>query len=360
MASKVLLSICLAIACVAAVQGQGEIVPRVCRLALLDQKLAFDITLPSFGDDPFDRKVQDGPPLAFRVALEDPRDSEGYLLLAVETIPKGKEKPNAWLTIRLHPIANPTAEDFRTSHLKSLTKRDVLKTSSVRTWDYNHIPLARYSLLHRYDDGTSFTGPTPRVDSSDRHLSAYFASGGVSALVTMVISDFDADQEKLFYSMLDSAKFVDTSNPTSSFDYYHKGQLLYRHTKYAQAVEPLAGAVILEKRERKLQLREWRDLIYLMANCLARTGRTSVAFEVLQYGIGVDPSNWSFHAELARIYARDNDLEKTLAEMEKTFSLAKAANINRIWLPYPSAEPAFKELMKNTSFREAVKKMEKE
>ena len=271
-----------------------------------------------------------------------------------------KNHPNlATLTVRLKPAQAPGgASELRGFVLKTLSTKAEVKQNSIKTWEHNQIPVARYSGKRDFDGGNIYTGPIPRTEFGPRSLEGYFVKDDIWIIVTFTASPFEAEEENLFYSLLDAAKFVDTSAPSSSLDYYHRGRVLFLAKDYARAVEALNTAFTLEQSERKLNLESWRDLIRKLADSNGLLVNRARAKEVLEYGIQEDPTNYSFHMGLARLNAAQGEVDNTLASLEKAFFYMKQAT-PKVWLPDLKYDQAFARYLKIERFRKAVEAMRK-
>ena len=286
-------------------------------------------------------------------------DGLEYSLIAFQKIDKKGASAFARLAIRLRPVpVKGGALEMRNFALKDLARKNYIKSSSVKTWEHGQIPVARYTILLAYDDGSYYTGSSPRVDSGPRNMEAYFVKDDVWITLTFTASPFDATEDELFYSLVDSVMFVDTSAPSSSFDYYHKGRALFMNREYFKAAQALEAALTMEQRQRQLDTAFWRDLIGKLTDAYGVLVNRVRAKEVLEYGINNDPTNTTFHMGLARLCAREGDIDNALAALEKAAFYFKN-NLPAGSLPDLNYDPAFARLMKIDRFRKAVKAMKK-
>jgi tetratricopeptide (TPR) repeat protein len=364
MASRAFLAIVFVLLCCAPAHSQGAVVSRAYRLSIPDQKWALEVTLPTVPNLVKNQKKTEQP-YAFHPATEYFEPESGFSLFTGITKDSPFDSSFTFLDIRVKAAPKLSPEEFRTLSLKNILASRSLKQNSLKTLDYNSIPIARYSMLRAIDgvNGSyNLLGvyvPTDQMSSSARHLAAFFIKDGIGATVTFSSKDFNAEREKLFYSVLDSIKFVDISQPTTSSDYFLLGKLCYLQRNYEKAVEPLAGALVLERKQRLLEPALWEDMVLDLATSLLRTGRSAAAFNALEYGIKTEPSVWEFHAALARLYASAGDADRCLASLKTTFSLLKEQHQPKLFWPDPGSENAFKTLMKDARFKEAVKTLTK-
>ena len=161
-----------------------------------------------------------------------------------------------------------------------------------------------------------------------------------------------------FNSLLDSLKFADTSAPSSSFDFYHRGRLLYLQKDYRGAAAALAAALELERKQRRLDLATWRSLVGDLADAYALTGDLARAKEVLDYAVESEPSNPFFHLALARYYGKVGDLDNAIAQLEKAAPFPKEVGLLQPRYD-PERDPAFEKFRKDERFRKALKALRK-
>jgi hypothetical protein len=159
------------------------------------------------------------PKSSFISPIESYAENGDALLSARDGHRKGGDL--LYLLIRVMPAPSPLAStDFRDFVLKKIVKGAHDKKYS----DYNRIPVASYKTPNLmpwiYNEDGSGQPLIPGAKTTSRNLEAYFVKDDVCATLTFKASSFDADEEKFFYSLVDSVTFVDVSNPATSFDYY--------------------------------------------------------------------------------------------------------------------------------------------
>ena len=285
-------------------------------------------------------------------------DGSQYRLLAFRRAKEKSGSSVSTLSISLSPALAPgTAADFRDLSLKALAKSVGLKGDNAKTSEYNGVPLARYTVKYELDAGNFYSGPIPVTNYGPRSLVAYFVNDGVWVALKLTARDLGEDEEKLFYALLDSVKFVDTSAPSNSFDYYHLGRAYYLARDYDKAAVPLTMAVALEHRERRLDIASWRDLVAKLIDSLAATAQLKKSKELMDYAAARDPTYPLFELALARFYAGDGDLDQTIAHLEKAF--LHRENVLYRPLPDPLYDPAFERFRKDERFKKAVKALKK-
>lgn len=261
-----------------------------------------------------------------------------------------------------------TAEEFRAFAFKNLTKG----AHGEKHLEYNHIPIARY----RTELGAtgSYPGPAPdtvALTMAARNLEAYLVKDDIWVRIRFTARSIRSSGAQLFQAVVDSARFVDVSNPVTSFDYYSVGMTLTAKRAYSRAVENFGVALKLEKERPQLDIEQWRDLVRRTAEAHAALSDLSAAAEVLEYGVTRDPANTDLRMQLARVYASLRDSEKTLAVLSTALPMMRrekeifertkfrGATSPIMLLPDLNKDAAFKEMMKDKSFRDAVKALKK-
>jgi tetratricopeptide (TPR) repeat protein len=331
------------------------------RLSLPGENWALDIDLTDFNIP-----VRVPPPTVAKekvyalpsgVPIEEVTDDGSrYQLLAFR---KEKEKSDtsfSMLLINFRPAqAAGTAADFRDSHIRNLTKSKSLAGGKAKTSEHNGVPVASYKISPVFL-GYSLS-PVALIQAGQRTLQAYYVKDGVWVTITLTAGDLGEAEERLFYSLLDSARFVDTSAPSTSFDYYHLGRVLYLSEDYYKAAGPLTMAVALEHRERRLDTASWRDLVAKLIDSLSRSGEVKKSKELMDYAVARDPSYPMFEMALAIYHAHYGDLDKTIEHLEKAF--LNRQNAMFAPLPDPLLHPAFGRFRKDERFKKAVKEMKK-
>ena len=317
---------------------------------------AFNIPLPAATPDAAAKKEKRS---LFRIPIlseEITDDGNQYRLVAFRRSKEDKDSPVYTLSISFKPAPAPgTAADFRDYHLKTLEKSKGL-AGKPKTYEHNGVPVAGYKVT--FGIMGAFIGPGTLALAGPRTLQAYFVKDGVLVTVSLTTRDIEEAEEKLFHSLLDSARFVDTSAPSSSFDYYHLGRVLYLSEDYHKATAPLTMAVALEHRERRLDTASWRDLVAKLIDSLSRSGEVKKAKELMDYAVARDPSYPLFEMALAIYHAHYGDLDKTIEHLDKAFLNRQ----NAMFAPLadPLEHPAFERFRKDERFKKAVKEMKKQ
>jgi tetratricopeptide (TPR) repeat protein len=358
--------------------------PTLYRLSLPGKDWAVDVPLltadvPSIRRKREQLRDQSGnlPPI-FSTPVESLKDG-GYSFWTIPIFGKVPTSTLPEFVIHLNPLnSGMEAAALREFDLQTLAGKSRLDRRSVKNSEHNQIPIARYTLtgagihnagqipLPNGQQPETETGLQQLLNAHYRRLSAYLVKDNVGIIFTLTAETLNADEEKNFYAVVDSAKFVDTSAPANSFDYYQKSRVVFMNNDYEKALELLVPALRLEKQRQELEPQSWRDLIAKISEACAKTSHRDAATSVIEYGISNDPSNTFFRMTLARLYAVSGDVDKTLAALDAAFAVMKReiialkkVSIGEMSLPDLSQDPAFKEMMKSETFRNAVKAMRK-
>ena len=342
------------------IYAQTAPTPTRYRLSIADKNIALDLVLPTISRSSI-RRVADMP-----IAFVDPietftKNGKAALLWAIKT---SKNPADAqWLTIVFEPAAQALSpQDFRAFAMKRFTKG----AQGTKHLDHNGIPMARYTtdaagLYAEY--GVSTIG----AKLTARNLEAFLVGDETWARIKLTASSLGAEEETLFHSVIDSARFVDTSRPVTSFDYYCLGRTFSARKDYRLAAGNFTSAVKLEQGQEQLNARHWHDLIMKSAEAYVATSDLPAAVKVLEYAVKRDPTNTTFLMELARTFASLGDKDRTLATLKTTFLHMKREKevfentsfpgtvSHSMSLPDLNRDPAFKEMMKDKTFRDAVK-----
>lgn len=327
------------------------------RLSVADKNVALEVVLPTVGV--YDIRRNEPIPPAFLDPTEGFTKDGNALLWATRP---SKSAALSHLTIEVQPVRHVlSAQDFRAFALKK-SPGDVRE---IKWLDHNGIPLARYTTDNLMANMILDAKPTYR------NIEAFLANDLLWVRIRFTAASLGVEEEKLFFSAIESAKFVDISHPSSSFDYYSLGRTFSAIKDYRRASANFASAVKLEQSHQQLNRRYFHDLIMKSVEAHVATSDLPAAAEVLEYGVTRDPANETFLMQLARTHAWMGDKAKTLAALKTTFQLMKkqkeifektsfpGTTSHTMSLPDLNRDPAFKEMMKDKGFREAVKAMKK-
>ncbi|HEX8719209.1 MAG TPA: hypothetical protein VF736_01075 [Pyrinomonadaceae bacterium] len=349
--SKALVTTCLLLLLAAAHAAAGRRADAQTRyrLSLPGKDWALDLTLPAV----------DAPPAGvFAPPVEYLSDDgrEFRLTFFANSLGKGR-KELLLLDIALGPArAAGGGEDFRAYALKRLSKG--VTVEGLKTWEYKQFALARYRVDLTSDLGGLLPGSAAAFAEGVRTAHAFLVKDGVWVSLRLSSREFGDREEGFFRALLDSAVFADTSAPSSSFDYFHKGRLLYLSKDYRGAAGALAAALALEQKERRLDAASWRVMVSNLADSYAAAGEDARAKMVLDYGAQGDPSYTPFQLALARFYAKQGDLDNVIAYLEKAFLTPPGAGVPPR-LPDPERDPAFQRFRKDEKFRRALKALKR-
>lgn len=334
------------------------------RLALPEKSWALDLDLSAFNlPEGVAAAKFDGGSMALPASPVESLSEDGkdYQLAAFGRLEEKKPSSSVGVLIRMTPAragAGNDAEAFRAFRLKNLDGREPVKVAGTKTWEYKQIPIARFTSQLSFPLGFGLGGTYTPAGPKMRTMEAYFVRDGVWITVGLMGIDLGEREEKLFYALLDSVKFADTSAPSTSFDYYHKGRLLFLRKDYRRAAEALAAALDLERRGRRLDTATWRALVGMLIDAYGGSAEFARAKEVMDYAAASDPANPLFQLVLARYSAALGDLDKTVEHLEKAFRLHAASG--QSGPPFdPMSDRAFERFWKDERFRKAVKAIRK-
>jgi tetratricopeptide (TPR) repeat protein len=382
----------LLLVCALHTYGQQADSPDVYRLSLPGETWALDVDLQGFGIST-EKIAADSQALDVEMGYKTPsvKASQGAkpdgpirLLLGTLKPVKGLRFRFGMLTIQMMPARfKGDAVALRAAAAESYSKSERVNKGSIKQFEYKQTPLLGYTIRYKdfnegaflsYAGGSTFPIPGGGAfpgftGESARALEAFLVQDDTWITLKYVATEFKEDDEKLFLKLLDSARIVDTSNPISSFDYYHMGRALYQQKEYGKAVAALERALAREREKRQLTQPQWRGMVMTLANALGADDNTTRAKEVLEYGVNGEPTYPFFHHGLARLYGYFGDLDNALASLQQVYLNAKYDPIYLDMkkvpvfffepIPDPMFDPAFRKFKDDPKFRDAVKTMKK-
>lgn len=337
----------LLLACAAGnASGQGAAGQGLERLTWPGKDWSVDVSLP-----------------AFRITFEESlKDNAGYLFVATMNHDSQAARRIVMLTIRLEAAkVKGSDRDVRDSAAKMLIKSEGVDAASVKTFEYKQIPAIKYSIVNPMARAYSpYPAPLGALGAAGRGIEAFFVKDDVWIKFRLNGLSLKKQDEQLFYALLDSIRFTDTSTPSSSFDYLYKAKTLLRQKRYAEAVAQLNIALGLEQKQRQLDAVHWRKLLGYLLDIYSAAGDRANLKALLDYGVGNDPTFPLFHLGLAYYYADQGDMDNTIAALEKAYSYRNNDPWTTGWAWIdPMTHPSFQQFTKNEKFRKAVKVMKK-
>ena len=352
--------------CAVGARAQGER-GDVYRLFLPGNLRALDIDLRQFDVEYVD--------LPGEPAAGPNKGGRARLVFVMFRAEKGKRKLPAAFYVRVEEVrADAPAEALRETAAERLLKHGSVSKGSVRREAYKETALLRYTVKGPWSEGLqsiTFTGLSPipvrnsyGSDSKYSVLEAFQVQGGVWVWIRNTsggpVKDAKGDEEAQLRTLLDSARVVDTSQPSTSFDYFHLGRALYQQKEYEAAAAALSKALDLERAGRQLSQPNWRQLIMALANAHGAADDPARAREVLEYAVAAEPTYPYFHHGLARLHGFFGDADKSIASLEKAYEFApKPEGFLARGLPDPLTDAAFAKFKDDPKFRDAVKAMKK-
>jgi len=297
------------------------------------------------------------------VTLDDsPRDDGGYWFVAMLREDDTTPGRIPMLIIRLEAAkAVGSATDFRDSVVRSLKKSEGVNAGSVKTFAYKQFPAFRYSIMNPMARVYS-QAPVPPGGMAPawRGMEAFFVKDDILITFRLNAVALEKEEEQLFYRVLDSVKFTDTSTPASSFDYLYRAKTLIRQKQYAEALADLDTALGMEQKQRRLDAAHWRKLFGHLLDIHSAAGDREKVKTLLDYGVANDPAYPVFHLGLAYYYAAQGELDNTIAALEKAYVNRKNDRLTAGWAWIdPLTHPAFAQFKQNEKFRRAAKAMKR-
>ncbi|HEV2802991.1 MAG TPA: hypothetical protein VGW12_21170 [Pyrinomonadaceae bacterium] len=294
----------------------------------------------------------------FMLLMEDSlEDGTGYFTIAGLSEDNPLPVHTVRLTIRMETAkVKATGADLRDDALKKLKKLEGIEGESLKAFEYKQIPALKYSRSISQVQPVFPYSMSQR--SSSRGMEAFFVRDDVWITFSFDAFSLKKADEQLFYALLDSVKFTDTSTPSSSFDYLYRGRTHIRQKQYKEAAEQLNIALGLEQKQRQLDNTNWRNLIGHLVDLSVAAGERARAKELLEYGISNDPTFPLFHLGLAHHYTSQGDVAGTIAALEKAYLYRKNDRRTSFWID-PLKDPAFERFRKDETFRKAVKPLKR-
>lgn len=315
----------------AAAPASGRQAAGTTRLSLPGKDWALELSLPGFrvGETETSRSG-----LARRFYAED--RERGYVL-SVAISPAAKEGDSK----ALREIA-----------AASLSRSSV-QTEGFKLTEYKGTPTLEYLIKE-------FQG----VRVNQKHFNAYVARDGAWIDIHLSKIMFEGGDEKVFYAILDSMKFVPAAAAAPAgadararvMGLMREGSAHFLAGDYRAAIGPYSQALELEKKEPRLDKNLWRVLVDNLGMAYGITGDLKRAKETFDYGLSKDPTYPMFHYNLACTYAEGGDMDAAIASLRQAFA-HKANMIPGERIPDPRTDDSFARFMKDEKFRAALKEI---
>jgi hypothetical protein len=327
----------LILACALSAAGRQADTQPVQRLAFPDKDWALDFSAPGY---------------EFTSIEPDPGVSRVFLN-GFRRDPK--RSPMLW--VRMEPARHAgSAAEVRDSVLRE--RRRETGTHGTKTYEYKQIPVAKFRM------GDLGTMPTQfRFTDHPAVAEAYVVRDGTLVTFTLIsMNSVGSKEEELLHAILDSIRFADTSRPSNSFDYFHKGRALYQSKEIQKSIAPYRSALDLERRQRRLDVGSWRMLVENLSNAYGAADDLAAAKEVIEYGLQQDPTYGLFHYTRARLHAASNDLDSTVASLEKAYQyrdVPDKANLMSFHYYDPRYDRVFDRFKEDEKFKRVLKAWKK-
>lgn len=162
-------------------------------------------------------------------------------------------------------------------------------------------------------------------------------------------TNYQSDEERLFFEILDTLQFQENIQRTS-MDYLQVGSVYYLQHDYKRAIPAYAQALELEKRERRLDKTFWYVLVDNLGMAYALTRDPQKAKETFEYGVSQDSTYPLFYYNLACTYAEMNDIESAKTYLTNAFQY-KQNTIPGEGMPDPRKDDSFRRYLKDKEFK---------
>jgi hypothetical protein len=362
-------------ACSLVALGQQPEVEETTRLFVPWSNVAFDVELKGLATKLWDISEDVQQRIAKdKNATDDNRQAREFAGMFSPV--KGNGARLGFLRIHMEPVpVNVSAEALRAGAAGLYPKSQYIAKDNVKLYEYKQTPILRVKAMDsRPQDWAflSFIGggysafPTfysvPGMYSTYSVLEAYMVRDGTGIRFSYKVPKLEEKDEQFFYTILDSIKFFDSSNASSSYDYFTLGSEQYKWKEHGKAVATLEKALALEQKKRELTQPQWRQLVMTLANALGAADDTERARDVLEYGAATEPTYPYFHHGLSRLYSYFGDLDRVLSSLEKTYQYVPKDKSFMSFLrgiPDPLLDPAFRKFKDDPRFIETVKTLKK-
>lgn len=142
----------------------------------------------------------------------------------------------------------------------------------------------------------------------------------------------------------------------TSLQYASEGSKHYMNGDYDKAIQPYQKAVDLEKQERKLKKEIWIVVVDNLAMAYGMTGDIKRSFEVLEYGISVEPTYPLFYYNMACGHGELGDEDNAIKWLRLAFKNKKNMMEGERF-PNPETDSSFAKFMDSEKFRAALKEI---
>lgn len=288
----------------------------------------------------------------------------GFHVGEIETSPNGEAR-RFYADIReqgynFSVAVSPATQEGDSNALRELSVsslgRSPLKMDGLKQSEYKQLPTIEYIVKE-------FRGQ----QVNQKHFNAYIARDGAWIDIHLSKIMFKEGDEKLFYTILDSVKFVPTGATSAEeqgaadarakvMGLMREGSAHFIGNDYRAAIEPYRKTLELEKQNPRLDKNLWRVLIDNLGMSYGITGDTKSAKETFEYGISKDPDYPMFHYLMACAYAETDDLDNSILYLKQAFA-RKQNIIPGEQMPDPATDDSFKRFLKNEKFRAALKEI---
>ena len=190
-------------------------------------------------------------------------------------------------------------------------------------------------------------------DFNQKNLIAYTVKDDSSINIQLSKVMCTPADEKFFRDFLTTARIINFS-PTS-IDNFQYGNHFYLNNNHEKAAVYYKKALEQEKHKPLLKRTSWLVLVDNLAVAYGLSGDLEMAQKTIQHGISKEPTYPIFYYTLARTYARLNDLDNCLLNLEKAAQYKSNMISGEKW-PEPAKDQSFQRFLDNERFTEAAER----
>jgi len=254
------------------------------------------------------------------------------------------DRAEASLTVFLGPaqrqLTNKELRDYSWEHLRELPA----SRETVRKYEMGQWALLEYVMKE----------VKGAIDLNQKIVLAYLVKGDTWVNFQLSKVMYTPADERFFKDFVASAKILPDFSP-SSIDNFQYGNHYYLNNNYEKAIVYYQKALEQEKKKSLLKKTSWLVLVDNLALAYGLSGHLEMARDTIQYGVSKEPTYPMFYYTLACTYAKLNDLENSLLNLEKAAQYKPNMISGEKW-PEPAKDHSFRRFLKNERFVEAARK----
>ena len=255
-----------------------------------------------------------------------------------------RSKAKAILTVFLEPAKRPLTSkqlrDYSWERLKELpANRDLVKKYEMGQWAFLEYVIEEVKEAE---------------DFKHKNVLAYLVKDDTWVNFQLSKVVYTPADESFFKDFFASIKVLSDFNP-SSIENFQYGNHYYLNNNYEKAIVYYKRALEQEKIKSVLKKTSWLVLVDNLALAYGLSCDLKMAQKTIQYCLSKEPTYPMFYYTLACTYAKLNDLENSLLNLEKAVQYKPNMISGEKW-PEPAKDYSFRRFRKNERFIEAAKK----